>query len=380
MKTVYLDNAATTHPKPENVYRAQDESFRRGGSPGRSAHHLSLEASRTVFDARVSVARLVGAASPERIIFTPGCTYSINWVLKGLRWQSGDIVCVSALEHNAVMRPLAQLTRSSGIRVTTIPYSRDHFVDLVAFRKLLEEQRPALCAIQEASNVTGQFVDLPAVDEICREANVPLLVDAAQTAGIFHGDLNALSVSYWCASGHKGLLGAPGVGVLYVRPDLDLEPLVAGGTGSRSEDVEMPVHYPDRLEAGTPPAGAIAALGAGAEWLLQQNRQSLADHEVGLAREFIARMRSNERLNFIARDVAKRLAVVSFSVRGMDSGSVAEYLDHSYGICVRPGLHCAASAHRTLGTLESGLVRVSFGCFNTEEDLDMLCSALSELP
>lgn len=380
MKTVYLDNAATTHPKPELVYQAHDRFFRDGGSPGRSGHHLALAASKKMFDARMSLAELLGIDHPDRIVFTPGCTYSVNFALFGIAWNPGDIVLVSALEHNAVMRPLAALAKQRQIQVKIIPYSAEHVVDINQLQSLIAQYQPALCVIQEGSNVTGQRIDLAAIDRLCSSAGVPLMVDAAQTAGLFHTSLRSLSsVAYWCASGHKGLLGAAGSGVLYVKPGFDLAPLISGGTGSRSEHLDMPLHYPDRLEPGTQAGPAIAALGAGAAWLLTQDRVALSEHELSLTKLLISRLEGNEHVRVIAANAALRLPVVSFSIKHAQCSYVAEVLDREFGICVRSGLHCAVTAHDTLGTVEDGLVRVSFGHFNSVADVDLLCEGIAHV-
>lgn len=380
MAIVYLDNAATSHPKPDSVYRASDEFLRHGGNAGRSAHQLSLECARRVFQARLQVAQLLNVSAAERIVFTPGCTAAINMVLKGLRWSAGDVVLVSALEHNAVIRPLSQIASTAGVKVVTIPYAPGRIVDPIDLRRIIREVRPTLCVLQEASNVTGEILDLHAVDEVCHAERTNLFIDAAQSAGLYHGDLGSTSaVAFWCTSGHKGLLGAAGVGVLYVRSDLDLEPLIAGGTGSRSESITMPGNYPDHLEAGTGPGPAIASLGAGVGWLLEGDRLALRETEQSLVREFIERVGKLASVRVIAPNAKQRTAVVSFDVASMDAAMIADTLDRNYAIAVRSGLHCAASAHRTLGTMERGLVRVSFGVFNTIEDVEVICEALGRI-
>lgn len=210
MTTVYLDNAATSHPKPESVYRASDEFLRQGGSAGRSAHHLSLSCARSVFETRLQVAQLLKVTSADRVVFTPGCTASINMALKGRNWQAGEVVLVSALEHNAVMRPLTQLASTRGVKVVALPYSPGEIVNPLQLRQHIRDLRPALCVLQEASNVTGEILDLQSIDEICHAGGTELLIDAAQSAGLYHVAPGETSIAYWCASGHKGLLGLPG--------------------------------------------------------------------------------------------------------------------------------------------------------------------------
>lgn len=381
MKTeaIYLDNAASTHPKPEQVYQASDRALRQGGSPGRSAHELAVAAAQTVFDCRIKVAEFLGIRNPERLIFTPGCTFAINVVLQRFPFKAGDCVLVSSLEHNAVMRCLHVLAAEKGIEIVQVPYCQGQIMDPAVLEDLLQKRRPRLCVFMEASNVTGELLDLSAVADSCRKHNVPILLDAAQSAGLFNSTLQDDPVAFWTSSAHKGLLGAAGLGLLYVSAQYNLAPFIYGGTGSFSEGFDMPRALPDRFEAGTAPGQLIAALAAGIDYINERGKDNLAAHELSLSSEFISFLKSDSRFQTFAADAYRRLAVVSFSIAGMDSGRVAEILDRKYRICVRAGLHCAASAHRTLGTVDGGLVRVSFGAFNTKEHLAELCLAIGEI-
>lgn len=375
---IYLDNAATTHPKPEEVYLAADRVFRQGGSPGRSAHELALLASRQVFECRVKLAQFLKVKNPERLVFTPGCTYGINMVLQRFPFAQGDLVLVSALEHNAVMRCLDHLRREKGIIVEQVPYKEGTILDPQLLKSLLEQKKPRLCAFLEASNVTGEMLDLRSVATICHQAQVPLLVDAAQSAGAFHESLDLEGISFWSAPAHKGLYGMAGLGILYVSPLASLDPLISGGTGSFSEGLDMPPAFPDRLEPGTLSAVAIAALSAGVDFVSAKGRDYLAEHERILCSSLIDFLSAFSRIKYYAK-IERRVGLLSFFVDGLDSGYVAQVLDQQYGICVRAGLHCAASAHRTLGTLNGGLVRVSFSAFNTKEELNILFNALEQI-
>ncbi|MBX9722647.1 MAG: aminotransferase class V-fold PLP-dependent enzyme [Candidatus Obscuribacterales bacterium] len=376
---IYFDNAASTHPKPETVYAAADRQFRAGGSPGRSAHALAMQASELVFETRLKLAAFLGVDSPERIIFTPGCTQSVNMVLRGIGLKAGDTVLVSALEHNAVMRPLQQMKTEKGISVECIPYKPGRILDLQDLSDALERLKPKLCVFMEASNVSGEILDLSAVSNLCSAAAVPLLVDAAQSAGAFQSKLNASSPTFWCTSGHKGLFGMAGVGLLYVHPSFDLEPFVYGGTGSHSELFEMPLAYPDRLEPGTMPAPAIAALSAGLDFIESSGIEKIVAHESSLCRKFLGWLKDRERFEVILPDLEKRLPLISFKLQDKDPAMLAELLDRDYGICTRAGLHCASSAHKVLGSIKTGLLRISFGYFNTESELKILCDALEHI-
>jgi cysteine desulfurase family protein len=381
MKTriIYFDNAATTCPKPETVYSAQDRYARKAANPGRGAHRLALESARVLFETRNAAAGLLGIKQPERLIFTPGCTYSINMALKGLPWQAGDVVLTSALEHNAVMRSLRQLMVQEGVQVVTIPYAKKGVLDMHKFISAMLELHPRLCVFSEASNVTGEAIDLQAVAAICGAHKVALMIDAAQTAGRSLRPLDP-AVSIWCASGHKGLYGMPGVGLLYVAPGIDLEPLVTGGTGSQSESLEMPDSYPDHLEPGTLPGPAIAALGAGIQWLSETGVAKVVQGEDLLTKRFLAWAQHSQRVTIYGnRYEGSGIPVVSFAVPGVACDVVAAQLDNHYGIAVRTGLHCAAAAHQTLGTSQTGLVRASFSYFNSADEVDALCNALESI-
>jgi cysteine desulfurase family protein len=380
MNEIYLDNAATSFPKPDSVCRNVDRALRDLGSAGRGAHKLALEASRLVFETRTAVGEFLGA-SPERIIFTPGCTYSINTVLKGLSWKEGDNVLVSSMEHNAVMRPLHQLQRQRRIKLIVAPYSPGEIVSADVLADQLRSTSPKLCVLTEGSNVTGEILNLQACADLCARSGVPLLVDAAQTAGRRQNALQHEGIAFWAASAHKGLYGPSGIGLLYVNPRFDLEPLVAGGTGSASEQMIMPSAYPDHLEPGTMPVHAIAGLQAGLQFVLSTGIDKILEHEDALSRKFLRWCNEHPALirTFGNTDAHDRLPVVSFHLHDMTCDRVADILDTEYGICVRPGLHCSALAHTTLGTLEQGTVRASFGFSTTADDIDKLCDALSQL-
>ena len=290
---VYLDNAATSYPKPESVYIAHDSYLRSAGNPGRGGHALALNSARTTFDARTAIAQFLGADYAERLVFTPSCTHSINTVLKGIDFKSGDTVVVSALEHNATMRPLHALKQTCDIRIHTLSYAQSGIIDPEELRQTLKSVKPRLCAFLEASNVTGERIDLDQVAQICDAASSPLLIDAAQTAGTMDKVLSHPGITYWAASGHKGFMGAPGVGLLYCRPGHEIEPLVQGGTGSASEQFEMPDAYPDKLQAGTLPGPAIAALKAGCAFIAKTGAQRIFSYEQALANEFRTWCRKN---------------------------------------------------------------------------------------
>jgi cysteine desulfurase family protein len=385
-KRIYFDNAASSFPKPEAVINAMSEFLRTCGNPGRGAHAFALEGARQIFDAREKIARFLGVKQSERLVFTPGCTASINMVLKGFALQGslkqGDVVIVSSLEHNSMMRPLAQLEESIGISHVVCHAGPNFVSDLAA---LVERHSPKLVALTWASNVTGELLPIPSVAKFLQTKNIPLLVDGAQTAGKIDAKLDDSGISFFCASGHKGLMGAPGVGLLYVASGASLAPIIAGGTGSRSESLEMPTAFPDRLEAGTLPGPAIAALAAGVHWIETEGVATGLKLELALTDRFLEWAKSRNDIQLygpvqsIVNDQPMRVPVVSFSMNGIAPSELADLLDTKYGIAVRSGLHCASVCHEQLGTLAEGTVRASFGVFNTGDEVQMLCDSLEEI-
>lgn len=441
-KRIYFDNAATSFPKPDAVLSAVEEQLKSCGNPGRGAHHFALAGARGVFEARESIAAYLGIQQSERLIFTPGCTSSLNMVLRGLADQKflsrGDLVLTSSIEHNAVMRPLENLKRTVGIDVRVVASaiaggssdeggspdaagcdvagspegvagasfaertsgntSEGDFV--AALREHVRRKRPKLVVLTGASNLTGEVIRIDLASEFLAAEGIPLVVDAAQTAGKWDRPLcDTPGVSFWCASGHKGLMGPPGVGLLYLAPGFDLPPLILGGTGSRSDSFEMPQSYPDRLEAGTPPGPAIAGLAGGVKWLRESEPGAVLVFELHLAERFITWASGTNKVKLYGpRDcfdgvatvpskfekgmealIPTRMPVVAFSVQGKTSAEAADLLDTEYGIAVRSGLHCSAAAHASLGTAKEGLVRASFGSFNTASQVDELCQALETI-
>lgn len=374
--SIYLDNAATSHPKPGSVYDAVRRALEDvGASPGRSAHRLARQASALVSDARTNAAKILGVSDPLRVVFTKNATESINVVLKG--WlRPGDRVLISGMEHNAVVRPLKRLA-ASGVVTEVIPADSRGAMSLDALERMLLS-RPRLVAVTHASNVNGAIQPAAEIAGLCSEAGVPLLLDAAQTAG-----LQAIAATDWnlgmlACSGHKGLLGPQGTGLLYVREGLDVSPLLEGGTGSRSEEEEQPEFCPDRFESGTLNLPGIAGLAAGIDYVLEKGMDYILAHELDLAsalEEGLSRMPTVK----VLQPGTRGTGVVSFIVETMSPGDVAHLLDEAFDIAVRAGLHCAPLAHRTIGSYPQGTVRVSPGFSNTREDITRFLQAVGSL-
>lgn len=376
---IYFDNAATTWPKPEAVYRAVEEFMVNiGANPGRSGHECSLNAGRILTETREKLAQLLGAPAPDRIVFTLNCTDALNMALKGVL-RPGDHVVTSALEHNSILRPLEGLRERGVIDYTVVPASPAGELDPADFAKAVRP-KTRLIAVTHASNVIGSITPLAEIGAVARERGTLFLVDAAQTAGVLPLDVRRLGIDLLAFAGHKGLLGPMGTGGLYVRPGLELAPWREGGTGSRSELTTQPDFYPDHLEAGTPNTPGLAGLNAALDFILgtgvaaiQQKEQALfARLHTGLAE--IAGVKL-----YGSPDLTRRVAVLSFTLAGHDNAEVAAYLDRQFGIMSRPGLQCAPLAHKAIGTFPEGTVRFSLGYFNTEEEVDQAIQAVAAL-
>jgi cysteine desulfurase family protein len=376
---IYLDNAATSCPKPPQVVRAVTHTLETVcANPGRGAYDTALEAGRILLHTRRAIARLCGIRDESRVIFCLNATQAINVALKGLLAEAGGHVVISSLEHNAVLRPLVALAKH-GVTFTRVPCAADGTTDP---DDILAAVTPAtrLVALTHASNVLGTVLPVAEVGRALRERGIPLLVDAAQTAGSFPLDVEAMGIDLLALSGHKGLLGAQGVGVLYVGGHLRLSTLFEGGTGSESESPEAPEELPDRFEAGTPNTPGIAGLRAGVESVLEQGVDVIGERERLLADRLRRRLAEVEGVRVVGPAAGQGAApVVSLEVLGMSSAEAAFVMDRAFDIAVRAGLHCCPEAHRVAGSLENGLVRCSVGHTTTEADVDAAADALTEI-
>lgn len=378
---IYLDNAATSWPKAPGVAAAMTDFIAHdAGNPGRGAHRLALAAGRTVERTRAQLAAFFGIRDPSRLVFTANATAALNLAIKGLL-KPGDRVVTTSMEHNAVVRPLHALAVRHGVQVEKVMAGPDGRVSPAALIDRITPQT-RLVVMTHASNVCGALQPVAEVGAACRRLGVPLLVDAAQTAGLFPISVSELGISLLAFPGHKGLLGPTGTGGLYVAPELELEPAVEGGTGTQSELPEQPRHCPERYEAGTVNTVGLAGLAAGLTYIAERGLQTLREHELYLADRLRRGLAALAGVRLVGADpdaAAADAPVVSVVVEGHDSGEVAALLDRDYGIAVRSGLHCAPDAHRTLGTLESGTIRFSPGPFNTIEDIDAAVVAMREI-
>jgi cysteine desulfurase/selenocysteine lyase len=379
---IYLDNAATSWPKPPQVLAAMARFLTEvGANPGRSGHRLSVEAGRIVYAAREAVAELFHAPDPLRVVFGMNATEGLNLALRGLL-RPGDHVVTSSMEHNSVMRPLRALERE-GVPVTVVPCSPEGFLDPQAVLSALRPET-RLVVLNHASNVTGTLLPVAEVGRALHRMGGPLLVvDAAQSGGAVPIDMQANGIDLLAFTGHKSLYGPMGTGGLIIGERVPLEefrPLIRGGTGSRSEREEQPDFLPDMCESGTPNAVGLAGLEAGVRWVLERTVEVLRAHEVELTQRLSDGLREIPGVTVYGPDDARlRTAVVSFNIAGMEPSEVGMRLDEEYGIMCRVGLHCAPAAHRTIGTFPAGTVRFALGAFTTREEVDAALRAVARL-
>lgn len=375
---IYLDNAATTLQKPPSVIDAVIQAMTSMGNASRGTHASSLEASRIVYQARVRLARLFGCARADHVVFTANSTQALNTVITGLI-RPGDHVITTDLEHNSVLRPLYRLKREAAVKLSFVRSDTKGRLYMDDFRRLI---RPSTSAIisTHASNLTGNLVDLATIGAIAREAGIPFVVDASQTAGIFPIHMQEMGIDALCFTGHKGLMGPQGTGGLCLREGLKLRPLLVGGTGVNSYEEGQPDSMPARLEAGTLNTHGIAGLAAGVDFIETTGQTVIREHEQRLMRQFVAGLKDIPGVR-IYGDFSdrERAAIVALNLADLDSGEVSDELAQRYEIATRPGAHCAPRLHRALGTDRTGAVRFSFSWYNTETEVRRALEALKEI-
>ncbi|MBN2036506.1 MAG: aminotransferase class V-fold PLP-dependent enzyme [Chitinispirillaceae bacterium] len=376
---IYLDNAATSFPKPEQTLEAASRFARDiGVSAGRSAHRRAVEASRIIFSARERLAALFNARDASRIVFTLNATQALNLILLG-SIRPGDTVVTSSLEHNSVMRPLRYLKKEHGVHVEIIPCSRQGEHDCSLWDAALKK-RPRLAVVNHGSNIVGTIAPVAEIGRMCRNNGVLFAVDAAQTAGIIPIDVQDMSIDLLAFSGHKGLLGLQGTGGAYLRENCNPVPSAFGGTGSNSESDEQPLFMPDRYESGTLNGPGLAALDAGVAFVQELGLATITRHGEYLRSLLFEKLGALISVRIVGPGAsAHALPTVSIVVEHVDNGVVAQRLNEEHDIAVRVGLHCAPLAHRTIGTFPSGTIRISLGYFNTEGDVAALVAALGAL-
>lgn len=380
MKRVYLDNGATSYPKAPGVAEAMsDYILNNGANVGRGAYESSFEAENIVFETRELLAELFNSRKSENVVFTKNVTESLNVIIKGAL-GAGDHAIVSSMEHNAVMRPLNSLAKR-GVSFSKVKCSHLGELGPNDIKDLIQPNTKAI-VMTHASNVCGTILDLEAVGRVCKEYGLIFIIDAAQTAGFLDIDMDKLNADAIAFTGHKGLLGPQGMGGFVVRDSLakSMDTLIEGGTGSLSDQEIQPEYMPDKLESGTMNIPGIYGLNAALKFIKDTGIKNIRRGELNLVERFLGELKEMDLINIIGRtDVENRTGVVSIDVPTRDNADISYKLYSEYGIATRCGMHCAPSAHQTLGTFPKGTVRFSFSHFNTYEDVDYAVKALGSI-
>ncbi|MBN1289142.1 MAG: aminotransferase class V-fold PLP-dependent enzyme [Actinobacteria bacterium] len=378
---IYLDNAATSWPKPDSMLKAmiryQEDT---GANPGRSGHKLSVEAGRVVYEARSNIAELLNVEDPLNIVFAQNATAALNLAIKG-NLKAGDHVITTGMEHNSVMRPLREMEKG-GVEISVLHCGKEGFLDVNSISSKIRSNTRML-VVNHASNVTGSLAPVNEIGELTANEGILLLVDAAQTAGSFPIDVRNAGIDLLAFTGHKSLLGPQGTGGLAIGENVDIDsfkPLLSGGTGSKSESEEHPEFLPDKYESGTPNTIGLAGLAAGIKFVLDTGVENIRKHEMELAVMLIKGLEDIPGVTvYGTRDPEKRTATVSINLKGAGQNEVGQVLDEDFGIMSRVGLHCAPQAHRTIGTFPDGTVRLSIGYFNSPEDIQKTIRAINAI-
>ena len=375
---IYLDNAATTFPKPSSVYKSVMKAMKvYGANPGRGSHKMAIEGARIIYETRELLAELFNMDDPMKVIFTFNATDSLNTAIKGIL-SSGDHVVTTEMEHNSVLRPIKEL-ENFGVENTIVKCATDGTINLNDLESAIRGNTK-LIVTTHVSNLTGTIFPAEEIGKICKEYSIPYLLDASQSAGVLNIDMKKYNIGLLAVPGHKGLLGPQGTGALLINSDIEIKHLKEGGTGSQSSSLEHPNFYPDKLEAGTHNLPGIAGLNAGIKYILNRGIESIYSHEKALLDTFIIELRKNPKIKIYGPEsIEHRISVVPVNIDGMDSSEVANILDTEYDIAVRPGLHCAPLAHKAIGTENLGAVRFGVGPFNKETDIIAAVDALNKI-
>ncbi|WP_422658970.1 aminotransferase class V-fold PLP-dependent enzyme [Paenibacillus sp. EC2-1] len=376
---IYLDHAATSWPKPPEVLEAMKQAMESAAAnPGRGSHRMAVNASRVLYQTRRTLATLFKVNNPNDIALTGNTTEALNLAIKGYLAE-GDHVIATMIEHNSVRRPLEYLKRTRGIQVDYISVDAYGQIDLKEVERSFNK-RTKLVVCSHSSNLLGSILPVKEIGELAVRYGAVLLVDAAQSAGMLSIDVNDMNIGMLAFPGHKGLMGPQGTGGLYISPNLDLEPLMHGGTGSQSEAIEQPTVRPDRYEAGTPNTIGYAGLQAAVEKVLELKTDNIYSHEWELTQRMIEGLSSIRGIKILGPKLGQpRTGIVSFVVEERDASELAFKLDREYGIAVRAGFHCTPLAHMAVGTENTGAVRASVGVWTSKEDVDLMVEAMAKI-
>ena len=375
---IYLDNAATTLHKPQQVIDAVVEAMCSMGNSSRGTHDQSIKASMTVFECRCKLAQLLGCPSPDRVVFTQNSTEALNIAINGLI-NEGDHVISTDLEHNSVLRPLYRLEAERGVSLSFVAADRRGCVDYDDFERLIQPKTKAIVCTH-GSNLTGNILDLKRIGCIAQKHGLLFIVDASQTAGAYPINMTELGISVLCFTGHKGLMGPQGTGGLCIADGINIRPWKVGGSGVQSYSRTQPAELPTALEAGTLNGHGFAGLSAALDFIAEQGVESIHRKEIALMQRFYESVRDIDGVTVYGDfSTEERCAIVALNIHDYESSAVSDVLAVDYDIATRPGAHCAPRMHQALGTAEQGAVRFSFSVFNTEEEVDAALQAVREL-
>ncbi|MBP1926282.1 cysteine desulfurase family protein [Sedimentibacter acidaminivorans] len=375
---IYLDNAATSFPKPRTVYQNVTKAMTKfGANPGRGSHSMAIEGAKVIYETRELLAQFFNLGDPMKVIFTFNATDSLNLAIKGLL-KSGDHVITTSMEHNSVLRPVMELEKI-GVSNTIVSCQTDGKINILDIENAITSNTK-LVITTHVSNLTGTIFPIDQIGKICKKHKIHYLVDASQSAGVLDIDMQSSNIDFLAFPGHKGLLGPQGTGALLINSEVEMSQLKEGGTGSESSNLNQPNFYPDKFEAGTPNLPGIAGLNSGLKHIINRGTKSIYSHEKELLDLFVKQLKNINKIQIYGpNDINDRCGVVPINIEGIDSSEVAYLLDTKYNIAVRPGLHCAPLAHKTIGTEKIGAVRFSVGPFNTKTDILAAVKALDEI-
>ena len=373
---IYLDNAATTYPKPQSVIKAVDDALKKSANPGRSGHTLSQSTAISVYEVREKLKDMFSAPAVENVVFTLNCTHAINYVLKGLI-KSGDRIVTSSFEHNAVMRPLEKL-KKQGVHIDIAEtYPDDKEASVRSFSRLINTNTK-LVICTAASNVIGLKMPIKEIGMMCKQFGISFCVDAAQLAGVCDINMKECNIDYLCIAAHKGLYAPMGTGVLITK-DNRLDTIIEGGTGTASIMLDQPNDLPEMLESGTINVPGIIGLGAGIDFVKSKGFDKIYNHEMGLVKRLYKQLKSTPGVKLYTPEPDDNYApVLSFNINGLNSVDSASKLN-SLGFATRAGLHCAPFAHKRIGTIESGTVRICPSVFTSGQDIDKFAAAVRQI-
>ncbi|OZM56574.1 cysteine desulfurase [Lottiidibacillus patelloidae] len=377
---IYFDQAASTFPKPKSVIEAITHTLTNySANPGRGNHKYARQTAAVIDEARKKVANFFGMKEVEKVIFYANATMALNQAIKGFPFQQGDHVVATSYEHNAVRRPLEYMKKENGITITYVSPNESGLISEKEIKKAINHRTKCI-VVTHGSNVTGAITPLKKISELAKRNNLVLIVDASQTAGVLPIDVNEMKIDFLAFTGHKGLLGPQGTGGLLINSDISLTPLIHGGTGNFAELDDQPSILPKRYESGTLNSAGIAGLSAGIRYVDEKGLVNIFEHEWNLTEYCLKKLSNIKDIEIYGPPIEEiRLAVIPFTLNGVDSQEIAIILDQHYNIAVRAGKQCAPLTHEAIGTASSGVVRVSFGISNTIEEIDTFIEAIIEI-